>query len=93
MSAQHGARVDPPTAHSPTLTQPPNPTTLVSISTREEAGEARRLAAERGDYVQAERWYHHERTLAAAEANARLIQVHSLTMSVGGAGREDYYQQ
>jgi len=39
----------------------------IAAATREEAEEARRWAAEIGDYVTAERWFCHERLLAAQD--------------------------
>ena len=42
----------------------------LAAATREEAEEARRQAAEIGDYATAERWFCHERLLAAQDLRA-----------------------
>ena len=42
----------------------------LAAATREEAEEARRQATEIGDYATAERWFCHERLLAARDLSA-----------------------
>jgi hypothetical protein len=44
----------------------------IAAATRDEAEEARRKAAEIGDYATAERWFSHERLLAAQDLSAAL---------------------
>ena len=46
---------------------------MEAVPTREEAHEARRRAAEMGDYALAERWYRCERKLAARDVAIRPV--------------------
>jgi hypothetical protein len=64
-----------PTQRDRVLTYPPTIDQVIddkhiAAATREEAEEARRKAAEIGDYATAERWFSHERLLATQDLSA-----------------------